>query len=306
MAFASADAPAPAQGRAASTTLALLEYQRDLCDTIAGRVLNHWTGLAALAEDEQQNRVREFVLEKQLSDLAGSRSISDLIDRFLPDAGRETTDETAASLRRLANVARETCDVVALPTAPQQAFSDRMTALLDRFEFERVELGRLLVVAEDDLAKALEPYLFHIQRAGVEAEGEYLAYLDSIREKPKAPTMAELMRSWHAAVYTPKVTPTKRALSAYLQARSVQDVRQIGASCRVLATQVIKLLRDDEAFQAPDDRVTPMLRPIYIEMRSLATSCTAGNQRKVDRHFATMQTKLQTAATFMARYKIRP
>ncbi|MEO1368210.1 MAG: hypothetical protein AAFX50_13635, partial [Acidobacteriota bacterium] len=98
----------------------------------------------------------------------------------------------------------------------------------------------------------------------------------------------------------------KRALGAYLQARKTQNVAKIGASCRVLATAAIKLLRDDAAFQAPDDRVIPLLRPVYIEMRSLATSCTAGEQRKVDQHFANMQSNLQTAATFMARYQIRP
>ncbi|MEO1369410.1 MAG: hypothetical protein AAFX50_19710, partial [Acidobacteriota bacterium] len=195
-ASAATDAPAPAKGRAAATTLALLERQRDLCDTIAGRVQTHWAGLAELPPDDQQERVRDYVLENQLSDLAGSRSISDLVDRFLPTAGQETTDETAASLRRLATIARETCDAVALPTAPQEGFSAKMTELLDRFEFERIELGRLLVATADDLAEALEPYVFHIQRAGVEAEGAYLAYLDSIRAKPKEPTMAEKMQRW--------------------------------------------------------------------------------------------------------------
>ncbi|MEO1086245.1 MAG: hypothetical protein AAFY88_18565, partial [Acidobacteriota bacterium] len=56
VASAASDAPAPAQGRAAATTLALLEHQRDLCDTIAGRVQTHWAGLSELPADEQQER----------------------------------------------------------------------------------------------------------------------------------------------------------------------------------------------------------------------------------------------------------
>lgn len=302
---ASDDIPSPEEGRAAATTLALLEHQREICDTIAGRALEYWAGLTELPDEEQQSKLRDFT-DRQVSDLAGSRLISDLVERFLPIARRETTDETAGSLRRLANVAKEMCDVVALPTPPQQSFADRVSELLDRFEFERVELGRLLVVPEADLASALEPYIGPIQIAGVEAEGEYLAWLASQREKPKAPTMADVMRSWHATTYTPAVTPTKKALGSYLQARSRQDVRQIGLSCRQLAREVIQLLREDSAFQAPDDRVTPLLRPIYLELRALATSCTSGDQKAVDRHFEGMQKKLQTAADFMARYQIRP
>ena len=302
---ASDNLPAPAEGRAAATTLALLEHQRETCDTIAGRVLEYWGGLGEIAGEDLQSKLRDFT-DRQVSDLAGSRLISDLVERFLPIARRETTDETAGSLRRLANVAKEMCDVVALPTPPQQAFADRVSDLLDRFEFERVELGRLLVVPEADLDSALEPYIAPIQIAGVEAEGEYLAWLASQRDKPKLPTMAEVMHTWHTSTYKPGVAPTKKALGVYLKARSQQDVRQIGRSCRQLAKEVIHLLREDSAFQAPDERVTPLLRPIYLEIRGLATSCTAGNQKAVDKHFEGMQEKLKTAADFMARYRLRP
>ncbi|MEM6796795.1 MAG: hypothetical protein AAF725_22675 [Acidobacteriota bacterium] len=296
----------PEPGRAAATTLALLQHQRDICDAIAGRVQERWPSLAERSREEQESAIRQFVLERQLSDLAASRTTGDLIDRFLPAAARETTDETAGSLRRLASVAKGLCDAVALPAAPQDTFATAVTGWLDRFEVERVELGRLLVVADEDLSAALEPYLTPIQLAGIEAEGEYLSYLESVREEPEEPTMTDYMRDWHSRTYRPAVNPSRRALGAYIKARRAQNVREIGKSCRLLAREVIALLRSEQALQAPDERVIPMLEAAYDEMRKVASHCTSGRQREEQKHFAEMQKHLKTAAEFLSRYKLQP
>ena len=45
--WAQADAvPDPATGTWASTTVALLDYNRELCDGIAGKVVDYWRGLS--------------------------------------------------------------------------------------------------------------------------------------------------------------------------------------------------------------------------------------------------------------------
>ncbi|MEM9553741.1 MAG: hypothetical protein AAGC60_05755 [Acidobacteriota bacterium] len=295
----------PADGDYAPTVLALLHHQRDICDGIAGSVLQRWTGLDG-SEETQERIVRDMVLERKLSELTAARSTADLVDRFLPDARSERGGETAASLERLAELTRTLCDTVALPTAPRDGFRDAVATSLDRIEREEQELGRLLVVPDAALAEALEPYLLAIELAGIDAEGEYLRYLESRRPKPQAPTMRELMQVWHRDTYAPSVAPTKAALAAYLKARREQDSRGIGTSCRELASAVATLLQNDQVFSAPDEKVRAPLHRAFIELRGLATQCNAARWREIDAHWAAAQQHLGAANQRLSRWGLRP
>ncbi|MEM8930076.1 MAG: hypothetical protein AAGE94_02810 [Acidobacteriota bacterium] len=306
-AAATGEPPEPAAGDAPVATLALLYHQRDICDTIAGKVLENWPS-AEMPVEQQAEAVQEYVLQRQLADLAAGRAAADLIDRFMPRAQQEATSgETASSLGRLAGQVRELCDTVALPVAPREQFEARIRGHLDRVAVETKELGRLLLVDDDErIEAALQPYLFPIQVAGIEAQGEYLAYLEKIRPKPKGPTMAEQMQSWHRTVYTPTVTPTKRAFGAYLKARNSRDAKAMRETCRRLSSQVIQLLRDDAAFTPPDDRVAEALRRIYIDMRSLGPHCAAGREQEVQSQLGVIQGRLRDAASQLQRYGLGP
>lgn len=298
--------PRAADGQAAATSLALLDHQRNICDSIAGRVLSYWGGLGHLSDDDQQAAVREHVLEKQLADLAESRTTGDLIENTLRQASQENTSEGAASLSRLASLERELCDLVALPTAPRESFEGQIGDVLDRIEIERGELGRLVVIDEAVVEGALAPFLPHIQRAGIQAQGEYLAYLESIRPKPQGPTMLEVMQQWHRDSYVPGVAAVKQAFGLYLQARKQQNPREIGKTCRALSAKASALLRAEDVLEAPDDRIEPLLRPIYIEMRSLSTDCLAGRSREMQDHLVELQKKLADAAELLSRYGVQP
>ena len=174
------------------------------------------------------------------------------------------------------------------------------------FEIEQAELGRLLVVPTEAEEAALEPYLLPIQIAGIEAEGEYLAYLESLRPKEREPTIQERMAAWHRAIYTPAVTPAKKAFGAYLSARQKKDPRGMSRACREISSTVSVLLRSKEAFDSPDPRLAEPLRRIYVAMRQMSKECSAGRAREIEARFTELQAKLQDAGKQMARYRLRP
>ena len=145
-----------------------------------------------------------------------------------------------------------------------------------------------------------------IQIAGIEAEGEYLAYLESLRPKDRAPTMRERMHAWHRAIYTPAVTPAKKAFGAYLKARKSNNAKAMGRACREISSSVSVLLRSEEAFDSPDPRLNEPLRRIYISMRHLSKECSAGRAREIEARFSELQEKLKTAGSQMARYRLSP
>ncbi len=301
------EAPDPADGQWAAATMALLHHQKDTCDVLAVRVLDHWRTLPTVeATENDEERIREYVLAAQISDLAASRRAGDLVDRFLPGVRAETNAETSASLRRLHDLITELCDGVALPVAPKERFEEKITEILDRIEVEQAELGRLLVVPTEVEQAALEPYLLPIQIAGIEAEGEYLAYLESLRPKEREPTIQERMAAWHRAIYTPAVTPAKKAFGTYLSARQKKDARGMARACREISSTVSVLLRSDEAFESPDPRLSDPLRRIYVAMRQMSRECSAGRAREIERRFTELQAKLQDAGKQMARYRLSP
>ena len=304
---AAPQAPDPPDGRWAVTTVAVLHHQKNTCDILAGKILEHWRELGPVtSHDIDEGRIREHVLQTQLSDLAASRSAGDLVARFLPRARSETNSETVASLRRLDTLTTELCNAVALPVAPVGQFEAKIREILDRLEVEQAELGRLLVVSDEDEQAALEPYLIPIQVAGIEAEGEYLAYLESLKPKPKEPTIQDRMRAWHAQVYVPAVTPVKKTFGAFIAAQRTNNGREMNASCRALTRDVTALLRNDAAFESPDPRLEVPLRNVYVAMRRLATQCTAGRSREVQNELAEIQRRLRDSGEVLKRYQLPP
>lgn len=310
---AGSDISLPPEGQSAATTLALLDYNRRLCDGVTGKVLNTWRSLGDGPRAEQ--RIRDVVVERELADLAAGRAASDIVRSFLPRARAEAGTETAASLERLHQLIEELCDTVAWPTAPRGRFATGVRDLLDRIDREQEELGRLLVVPEDALEDALEPYLTAIQLAGVEAENEYLDHLESLKPKPRGPTLEELMQAWHGR-YSEAVGPTKQALGQFLQARAANDSRAISQACREILAAVIPVLRDDQLFKLPTPQIPASkgitmetyapLRQAYEEIRQLAFDCNAGRQREAHADLAEMERQLQIAAAHLGKFSLAP
>ena len=298
------EVPDPATGTWASTTVALLDYNRELCDGIAGKVVDYWRGLSA-SPAAQLESVRRYVVNRELSNLAAGRAASDIAEGFLPRVSEEAGSATAASLERLHEMQVELCDKVAYPNTTREKFEAELSTLLDRIEREGSELGRLLVVSEEVLDSAVSPYLRHIQMAGVEAEGEYSDYLESLKPPPVLPTRQELMEVWHRS-YAQAVHPTKQALGKYLRSRRQSDSRLIRTACRELSAAVIPLMRKDDVFKAPERGIFKPLRSAFLEIKQLAVHCSAGRSREMKSHYDEMQKQLAAASQVLAEYSLKP
>lgn len=307
--------PDPAAGTYAPTALALLGYNKTICDGIAGDVLSYWRSLGASQADELGKVQNRLLQEDSLSDLAAGRFASDIIRSLLPRARRETDSETGAALERLYELETQLCDTVAFPNVPIDTFADTVQQLLDQIEREEEELGRLLVVPDTQLQSFLEPFLQPIQLAGFEAQNEYLDYLEGLKPKPKKITVQELMVQWHGN-YSKAVEPTKLALGRYIKARQENDFRGMSTACREILAEVIPLLRRREVFSPPKQQI-PLDRGIqpefysplfeaYNSMRDMATHCAAGRSREVIESLTEMQEKLQVSATYLSKYSVRP
>lgn len=307
------DWPPPEHGTYAPTALALLGYNKTICDGIAGDVLEYWQGLGSEAP---LDKVQERLLQGDtLSDLAAGRFASDIIRSLLSQARRETDSETGSALERLYELETELCDTVALPNIPLPQFKDKVQGLLDQIEREEEELGRLLVVPDEQLASFLGPYLQPIQLAGFEAQNEYLDYLDTLKPKPKKITVNEVMIEWHGN-YAQAVQPTKLALSRYIRARKENDFRGMSTACREILAEVIPLLKRRAVF-SPPKQMYPVERGIqpefysplyqaYVAMRTMAGHCAAGRSREVLESLNDMQSKLQESAAYLSKYSVTP
>jgi len=295
--------PPPRAGAGAPTVLALLHHSHELCNHVGEGLLTHWRGLRAGGAHEQ-DALDNYVL-KRTSEISQARATGDFVRRFLPQARQETDDDTAAVLERLYDLETSLCNAVASPRPPRQDFAAGVQEILEQIESKEAELGRLLVVSDDALQKALEPYLEPVRKAGVEAEKEYQAYLESIRPKERPPTRKELMTAWHQR-YQQGVQPTKLALTQYLRARKQHDARALGATCRELLMAVLPLLDNPFLFKAPDSRVEVPLREAYREIRQWAGYCASGRFDQVDKHYERMQQYLARASALLAEYDLRP
>ncbi len=295
----------PARGTAVATTFALLSYSRELCDGIAGKLVVHWGKLGSSLESQLET-MRQRVVDRDLSSLASARAASDLVVKnFLPRVREETDSKTGDALERLHGLGVELCDTIAYPSGTRETFQDNLAAILDRIEREEAELGRVLVVGEDALEDAMEPYLEHVQMAGVEAEGEYRDYLDSLKPPPEQPTLQDRMEAWHRG-YSRVVLPTKQALGKYLHGRRANDPTAIRTSCRELLAAVIPLLRNERLFKAPLPAINKPLNRAFTELKQMASECTAGRSREMEVHYRQMQVQLAAAAGLLAEFSLKP
>ncbi len=286
----------------AKAAIALLHYNRELCDRIAGKVIAYWGGLAASPEAELE-AVRKFVVSRELSGLAQSREAADIVEEVLEDLRGDK--ETRASLKRLQSLEIELCDTVAYPKKSRGHFEDELARTLDRIEQEESEIGRLLVLSKPQRDSAIAPFLERIQLAGVEAEGEYRDYLESLKPPPRLPTQQELMAAWHKK-YAAAVLPTKQALGKYLAGRQANDPAKIRTACREISGAVIPLLRKTKVFVAPEEKIHKPLYRAFVEIKLMASECVAGHSREREEHYSAMQTQLANAAGLLARFSLRP
>ena len=301
-----AAAPAPPRGEAVKSTLSLLRFQQESCDRIAGTVLEQWQGYGGSTED-QEERARDFVLKKALSDLAASRAAADIAVQLLPQVKSEANTETHRTLERLATAVKSLCDTVALPTGPLPEFQRRLTDALGLIEREETELGRLVVIpGAAALEAAIEPFLEDIQLAGLAAEAEYQQYIESLRPKKRRETFAEQVQAWHRTIYLPAVAPAKTAWGKYLGARQKFDNRGMSAACRELSAALIPLLRENTAFKGPDPQLEEPMRLLYVELRGLAAACNGGNANEMNRREADFNDRLQRLSAAMGRYGVSP
>jgi nitrate reductase NapAB chaperone NapD len=303
----------PEPGRRASTVLALVLYNYDLCDGLAQRTVAAWQRAGGVAESRAEVRK---VLDSEATAVAQGREASDLVEPLLEEVSAEVGAETASSLVRLVQKARGLCDVVvAFKETSLEDFEVQLLEVREEFNREEKELGRLLVVPEDELEEALQPYLKSIQLAGFEAENEYLDFQDSQRKPPKQRTHQQRMEEWHAR-YRAVVQPTREALGKYIGARQENDFRTMSKACREILTLVAPLLRNEEVFKVPmpmvpaskgwQNSLLPPLRDSYKAMRDMAVDCSAGRSREMQEHLGEMQKGLGSAATFLARFSLRP
>lgn len=307
------DVPPPPVGASAVTVLSILQYNRNLCDSIAGRVLDRWQSLGESPKAERA--IRDYLVRDEVSELAAGRAADDIVRSFFNQLRSETPSRTVESLERLRQGVQRLCDAVSWPSAPRRDFEARVRELLDEIEREQEELGGQLVVSQEELRAALEPYLAPIQIAGIEAHDEYLDYMESLKPKPRGPTIQELMAAWHSR-YLEAVAPTKAALAKYFEARNANQTRALAGTCKEILAAVIPLLRDEEIFKIPTPQLPaskgfkmellPPLLEAYREIRDLAVDCTAGRQREVLEHLQAMQQELNEAAAHLGRYSLAP
>ena len=298
--------PNPPSGEAATTVLSLIRFKHRGCDQIAGRVVDHWLKYGG-ANEEQEEKARDYVLKSELSDLAASRAAADIVAKLMPRLKTEVSGETYGTMERLDTAVTSLCNTVALPTGPLSAFRQRLGDVLALIEREETELGRLVTIpSATSLETAIEPYLEAIQLAGIAAESEYQQYLESLRPKKAKETFKDQMVAWHRQVYLPAVTPAKTAWGKYLQAREKLDSRGMNAACRELSQALIPLLRDPAPFKSPDPKLEEPLRLAYVDLRAMATSCTAGDSGQLNRRWADFNGRLQNLSQTLQRYGIQP
>lgn len=293
--------PEPEEGQWARSTLALLHYNRNLCQGIADQVLGRWRQLPADAEQQ----IRDFVLNRAGTDLAAARATSDLIRKFERGTRAESGAIVSGSLRKLYDLQIELCDTVAFPRAPRSSFEGTLQDLNQRISLEEEELGLHLLTEPGQLEALLEDFLLPIQMASIEAEGEYVDYIDSITPKPKPPTATERMHVWYKT-YAPAVAPAKNALGQFLRGRQASNSAVIMESCRSLSVEVLKVLAQPNLFRSIDPTVNRSLQRAYEELKLLAGQCVAGRFDQVDQHMAKVQRYLRQAAVTLKKYELRP
>lgn len=299
--------PIPAAGKEAVTVLALIDYQFQGCELLSEGITTRWDRMAGSPEHQEQ-RIRDWILQSHTGEMASLRKAGDLAEELLDQVQPKIRREAGASLRRMAEHTGRLCDLVAVPVAPFESFQLETLETVEKIEREERELGRLVLSDEKRMAEAITPYLPTVQMAAVEAEGQYMDFLETEKPKePEGPTPAQLMQHWHDEIYAPATLPAKRALAAYLKAQRERN-RGVGSACRDLSRALIPILRDTSNVFAtvPDPAVIEPLRRAYAEMQALAVDCNAARVQRAQEHLDKTRFLLAEAAAVLAPYGIAP
>ena len=294
-----ARAQAPPVG--SSAALALLRHGHATCDEIRQRLLARWNSIGRGSEGLQ-----EWIFHNATAEVAEARAAVDLARRALPSARREQGAAAAEILEKLYELEIRFCNLVAQPPTPRASFETEVESLTRERDAAQAALGRLWVVADEEMKAALEPHLAELREAGRAAERERRQYLDRNKPPPPPPpTLTDHMVVWHRG-YAALARPCKEALGAYVQARRNSDTRGLAPSCRTLLREALVVLDRPIALKAPDPRVETPLRSAFVEMQRLAGQCTAGRFDKVEEHFARMEKHLGEAAAVLRLYGLQP
>lgn len=302
-----AELPIPASGKEAVTILALVDYQFDGCDRLSDAIITRWQRMAGSPEHQEQ-RIRDWILQSHTSEMAGYRKAGDLAEQLLDRIQTRVRGEARSSLRRMADHTRRLCDLSAVPVAPFESFQLDVVETAEKIEREVRELGRLVLSDQRRMSEAIAPYLPTIQTAAVQAEGEFLDFLESEKpKKPEGPTLEQLVQHWYHEVYLPVVIPSKKALRDYLRARDAR-ARAVGTSCRDLSRAVIPVLRDgDRIFgSSPIREVEEPLRKAYVALQAMAADCSAGRIQRAQQHLDEATLRLRAAAAYLQPFGVSP
>ena len=296
--------PEPADGRWATTAVALLRHSHQRCAGAADRLLDHWRQLGGDGEGVQEALDR-FVLTEATEDLAAARKALDLARGLLPRAALEVDTASAAVLDRLYAAETALCNLAALPAPPRGDFQRRLEEAAAAIGDAETELGGHLTLPDEGaLSLQIQPYLSLIAAAASSAQQQML---DDRLPPPPPPelTLQERMEAWHRR-YAAAALPSKQALRAYLEGRRAADAAAIQRACAGLMTAVLPLLADEAVFRAPDPEVREPLQDIYRAMRRLGVHCTAGRFREVDVEYGHVQRHLSAAAGVLSAYSLGP
>lgn len=298
--------PIPAAGKEAITILALLDYQFEGCQGLSEGILTRWERMAG-SDEHQEQRIRDWILQSHTGEMASFRKAGDAADELLDQLQPKIRREAGASLRRMAEHTSRLCDLVAVPVAPYTSFQLEVLDTVEKIEREIRELGRLVLSDDKRMAEAIAPYLPTIQMAAMEAEGQYMDFLEAEEpEEPKGPTKAQLMQHWHDEIYSPAALPAKRALAAYLKAQEERN-RGVGSTCRDLSRAVVPILRDNKVLPSlPDPSLVEPFRRVYTEMQELAADCNEARLQKAQEHLEKTRELLNELSVLLLPYGIKP
>lgn len=300
--------PPPDEGQWVNASIALLRYNRERCDRLAGKILSYWRSLPTDRNDHDsvnQKTVRERILRDWLAELTEARTASDVARTFLPRAGELLDSEATAALAQLLELQVDLCDQVAYPTGPMSEFVDQVTDTLLRIDAEARSLAQLVRLEDGVLDRAIEPYLEPLQLTGVEAEGEMLHYLERPQRPTQAPAFEAQLGAWYQRYLTAAVG-SKQSLGQYLSARGGGDRGSIRDACSSLVTSTVALLEDESVFPGPNTNLDRPLRLGLVHLKRMAAACLQGNFRRADRLLERAEHQLSVVAAHLEPYGLVP
>ncbi len=300
--------PPPGEGQWVNASVALLRYNRERCDRLAGKILSYWRSLPTDRSDHDsvnQKTVRERILRDWLAELTEARTASDVARTFLPQAAEMLDSDSTTALAQLLELQVDLCDQVAYPTGPLSEFVDKVTDTLLRIDAEARSLAQLVRLDDAVLDRAIGPYLEPLQLTGVEAEGEMLNYLARPERPAQAPAFENRLGAWYERYQTAAVG-SKQSLGQYLTARGGGDRDSIRSACSSLVDATVALLEDKSVFPGPNTSLDRPLRLGVVNLQRMAAACLQGNFRRADRLLERAEHQLSVVAAHLEPYGLVP